>query len=82
MLTSLTLCSILFCTSCSEDENAVVVYPTPLRTIITGMNYADSVLVVGHKSPDCDAVFSAITYANLLQRMGINAKAKVAGKVL
>lgn len=53
-----------------------------LREVITGMQYGDSVLVVGHKSPDCDAVFSAMAYASLLQRLGINAKARVAGKVV
>ena len=56
--------------------------PKALREVLTGMNYGDSVLVVGHKSPDCDAVVSAICYAALLQRMGINAKPRVAGKVV
>jgi len=56
--------------------------PQTLREVLTGMNYGDSVLVVGHKSPDCDAVLSAIGYAALLQRLGINAKPRVAGKVV
>ncbi|MBP3227165.1 MAG: DHH family phosphoesterase [Bacteroidaceae bacterium] len=67
--------------SCSETEEHTV-YATPLRTVITGMEYGDSVLVVGHKSPDSDATFSAMAYAALLQRLGINAKARVAGKVI
>ncbi len=69
-------------TSCSDSDDEVMDNSTTLRDIITGMNYGDSVLVVGHKSPDCDAVFSTIAYANLLQRLGINAKARVAGKVI
>lgn len=67
--------------SCVDTAGAKV-YNTPLRSIITGMDYGDGVLVIGHKSPDCDAIFSAMTYASLLQRMGINAEARVAGKVI
>ena len=80
---------IIFCgcatsslVSCTKPADEKVVHSTPLRSIITGMDYGDGVYVVGHKSPDCDAVCSAITYANLLQRMGINAQARVAGKVV
>jgi len=75
---------LLFC-ACSSSlnvtnsKNADV---SALRTVITGMDYGDSVLVVGHKSPDCDAVCSAIVYADLLQRLGINAHPCVAGKVI
>ena len=68
--------------SCSKEDNEPIVCSTPLRSIITGMDYGDVVFVVGHKSPDCDAVCSAITYAELLQRLGINAEARVAGKVI
>lgn len=82
VLTVLTLCSVMLFNSCSEDEKEVMVYSTPLRTIIMGMDYGDSVLVVGHKSPDSDATFSAMTYASLLQRLGVDARAKVAGKAV
>ena len=75
------LLCICLSVSCSDSDETIV-YSTPLRTIITGMDYGDGVLVVGHKSPDCDAVLSAMTYASLLQRMGINAEARVAGKVI
>ena len=76
-------CLLCMCLSVScSDSDETIVYSTPLRTIITGMDYDDGVLVVGHKSPDCDAVLSAMTYASLLQRMGINAEARVAGKVI
>lgn len=73
------LLCICLSVSCSDSDETIV-YSTPLRTVITGMDYGDGVLVVGHKSPDCDAVLSAMTYASLLQRMGINAEARVAGK--
>lgn len=68
--------------SCSKGDDEHIVHSTPLRSIITGMDYGDGVFVVGHKSPDCDAVCSAITYADLLQRLGINAQARVAGKLI
>lgn len=74
------LLCICLSVSCSDSDETIV-YSTPLRTVITGMDYGDGVLVVGHKSPDCDAVLSAMTYASLLQRMGINAEARVAGRL-
>jgi manganese-dependent inorganic pyrophosphatase len=74
---------LLLC-SCSSSTvtNKDTVQDTALRTVITGMDYGDSVVVIGHKSPDCDAVCSAIVYADLLQRLGINAHPSVAGKVI
>ena len=82
MLTAILLCGLTTFVSCTKNEGETIVYSTPLRAVLVDMDYGDSVLVVGHKSPDCDAVLSAITYANLLQRLGINAKARVAGKVI
>lgn len=41
---------------------------------------ADSVFVVGHKSPDGDSVMAAIAYAHLMRQLGYNAVAKIAGK--
>jgi len=35
--------------------------------------------VIGHKSPDCDTVGSAIAYADLLNKLGIEAKPAVSG---
>ena len=71
---------LLFAAGCKQTNEPEQL--TALREVLTSMNYGDSVLVVGHKSPDCDAVMSAIAYASLLQRLGINAKARVAGKVV
>ena len=77
---SLLLVACLAC-SCKQSTNEPRQTNT-LREVILGMQYGDSVWVVGHKSPDCDAVFSAMTYAALLQRLGINARARVAGPVV
>ena len=35
--------------------------------------------VVGHKNPDCDAIVSAIAYAALKQKLGIDAEARAQG---
>lgn len=40
-----------------------------------------SAVVVGHKSPDGDSVMSALAYATLMQSLGYNVVAKMAGKV-
>ncbi len=37
--------------------------------------------VIGHKSPDSDTVCSAIGFAALLNKLGINAEARVAGDI-
>lgn len=39
------------------------------------------IYVIGHKSPDSDTVCSAIAYANLLNKLGIEAKAVISDKV-
>lgn len=40
---------------------------------------APAVIVVGHKNPDGDSVFSAMAYALLMRELGYNAVAKMAG---
>ena len=45
-----------------------------LKTLNWG---ADTCFVYGHKTPDVDAVTSALSYANLMRLMGYNCKAKV-----
>lgn len=39
------------------------------------------IYVIGHKSPDSDTVCSAIAYASLLNKLGIDAKAAVTGDI-
>ena len=41
----------------------------------------NKVLVFGHKSPDTDTVTSAVVMANLENKLGIDAKACVLGKL-
>ena len=55
---------------------------TLLAQILCGVDYGDDVTyVIGHKSPDADTVGSAIAYAWLLQKLGINAKAAATAPV-
>src|SRR5574344_983134 len=39
------------------------------------------IIVVGHKNPDSDTVCSAIAFANLLNKLGYDAEARVSGKI-
>ncbi|HAQ08858.1 MAG TPA: manganese-dependent inorganic pyrophosphatase [Bacillus bacterium] len=41
----------------------------------------EKVLVFGHKNPDTDTICSAISYANLKQKLGVNAEAVRLGQV-
>ena len=53
-----------------------------LADLLRGIDYGDEVTyVIGHKSPDADTIGSAIAYAWLLQRLGINAKAAATAQV-
>ena len=67
--------------SCS-NENPIttpdVQEPLSYRTILAGLDWGtDTTFVYGHKSPDVDAVTSALSYASLMRALGYNCKAKV-----
>ena len=68
-------------TSCSSDDNAVIPQPgheTELSALLKTLDWGrDTCFVYGHKTPDVDAVTSALAYANLMRQMGYNCKAKV-----
>ena len=52
------------------------------RELIEKVDYGDEITyVIGHKSPDSDTVSAAIAYANLLNELGIKAKAVVSARV-
>jgi manganese-dependent inorganic pyrophosphatase len=67
--------------SCSVEDNYVDT-PTPpgdeLREKLRALDWgSDTCYVYGHKTPDVDAVTSALAYARLMQSLGYNCKAKV-----
>lgn len=66
--------------SCSTTDDPA---PTPepgaeLRAKLRSLNWGqDTCFVYGHKTPDVDAVTSALSYAKLMNQLGYNCKAKV-----
>ena len=47
-----------------------------------GIEYGTEVTyVIGHNPPDSDSVCTAIAYANLKRQLGVNAEARIAGKI-
>ena len=73
--------SLFVWTSCSSDDNAVIPQPgyeTEFSALLKTLDWGrDTCFVYGHKTPDVDAVTSALAYANLMRQMGYNCKAKV-----
>ena len=61
--------------SCSEPGN-------DFRSKIAVLDWgADTCYVIGHKTPDVDAVCSSVAYAELMRSLGYNCEAKVCGNV-
>jgi len=85
MMKKATILMMLFAlgifSSCSVEDNYVDT-PTPpgdeLREKLRALDWgSDTCYVYGHKTPDVDAVTSALAYARLMQSLGYNCKAKV-----
>ncbi len=79
LLLLLTVVLALMAASCttSIDDNPDVpesAYRATLRSLNWG---TDTCFVYGHKTPDVDAVTSALSYAKLMNALGYNCKAKV-----
>ena len=83
VLTATLVCSTMVFTSCSSEDDDNLAFPQPpyetefgvlLKTLDWG---TDTCFVYGHKTPDVDAVTSALSYARLMRQMGYNCKAKV-----
>ena len=79
--------SILYCSlvvtvfSCSTNDNPVNPDPgADFKAMLQTLNWGgDTCFVYGHKTPDVDAVTSALSYAKLMNVLGYNCKAKVSG---
>jgi len=79
-LTAIVCCSLVVTVvSCSKDDN--IVNPDPgvkFKAMLKTLNWGDDTcFVYGHKTPDVDAVTSALSYAKLMNTLGYNCKAKV-----
>lgn len=80
-LVALTICGLAIFSACSDDNDAVqpgAEYRAMFKTLNWG---TDTCFVYGHKTPDVDAVTSALSYAKLMRTLGYNCKAKVSSKM-
>ena len=80
LLTAIVCCSLVVTVvSCSKDDN--IVNPdagAEFKAMLKTLNWGDDTcFVYGHKTPDVDAVTSALSYAKLMNTLGYNCKAKV-----
>lgn len=66
--------------SCSSNENQ---YDGNFSQVLAALDWGEgtTTYVIGHKSPDTDAVCSAITYAYLMNALGYSCEPRVAGKL-
>ena len=63
--------------SCCETETPSHT-KTPFQEMLDGLDWgSDTCYVYGHKTPDVDAVTSALAYAKLMRTLGYNCVAKV-----
>ena len=80
LLLSLVFCGCGLFTSCSREDNPVVIpdQGTAFRAMLKSLDWGtDTTFVYGHKTPDVDAVCSSLGYARLMRALGYNCKAKV-----
>ena len=83
---ALFVCATFWFVSCSTDDNAVIepVYEpgAAYRAVLQRLDWGpDTTFVYGHKTPDVDAVCSALSYARLMRALGYNCKAKVSSPI-
>ena len=64
--------------SCSHHETLTI---PSFSQVLSELDWGEgtTTYVIGHKSPDTDAVCSAITYAYLMNALGYSCEARVAG---
>ena len=80
------VCATVWVVSCSNDDNAVIEPAdgpgAAYRAVLRGLDWGpDTTFVYGHKTPDVDAVCSALGYARLMRALGYNCKAKVSSPI-
>ena len=60
------------------DRNDKINYPAYMQ----GIDYGNGpIYVIGHRPPDSDSVCTAIAYANLKRKLGINAEARITSAI-
>lgn len=63
---------------CNKNDNPKESLPAVLARLDWGEG---TTYVIGHKTPDADAVFSAIAYADLMKTLGYQCEARINGPV-
>lgn len=86
MLIAVLSCGLaLTVVSCSKKANPVVPEPeqgAEFKAMLRSLNWGqDTCFIYGHKTPDVDAVTSALSYARLMNNLGYNCKAKVSSNM-
>ena len=75
----LALTVLIQLSSCSDNESIAA---EDFKCVFDALDWGKgTTYVIGHKSPDTDAVCSAITYAYLMRALGYRCEARVAGKL-
>ena len=76
----LALAVIIPLSSCSDND---CVEAVEFKCVFDALDWGEgtTTYVIGHKSPDTDAVCSAISYAYLMKALGYQCEARVAGKL-
>lgn len=75
----LALTVLIQLSSCSDNESIAA---EDFKCVFDALDWGKgTTYVIGHKSPDTDAVCSAITYAYLMRALGHRCEARVAGKL-
>ena len=76
----LALAVIVALSSCSDNDREEA---GKFKSVFDALDWGEgtTAYVIGHKSPDTDAVCSAITYAYLMRALGYQCEARVAGKL-
>ena len=85
VMTATLACGMGLISSCSVNDNPADTPTEPgaeLRAKLQSLDWGDDTCYVyGHKTPDVDAVTSALTYAHLMRALGYNCEAKVSSAV-
>ena len=74
---SVCLSGALFCACSDSTSSDVNNEGEEFKNTINALDWgSDTTFVIGHKTPDVDAVASALSYAALMRALGHNAVAK------
>ena len=78
MSAAILLCSLAVVNMSCSDKESPRQENTPFQQMLSELDWGtDTCYIYGHKTPDVDAVTSALAYAKLMRKLGYNCEAKV-----